>query len=101
MVQTNLDTMVTASQFVRDSADTIHQQLMNLRTTIETLKGGWKSPAASAYCDQQMLDWDTRAGSVRDALNAIADGLTGSHKTYNEMEEDNLLGISKASQGML
>ncbi|MCO5971376.1 WXG100 family type VII secretion target [Actinoallomurus soli] len=100
LLRTDLDTMVSASQFVRDAADSIHQQLMHLRTHIDNLKGGWKSPAASAYCDQQMVDWDARASAVRDALYTIADNLGSSQKAYNEMEEDNLLGITQAGQAM-
>ncbi|GAA4497612.1 hypothetical protein GCM10023191_041390 [Actinoallomurus oryzae] len=100
MLQTNLDTIVSASQFVHDAADSIHAQLIQLRNHIDSLKGGWKSPAATAYCDQQMVDWDTRAGAVRDALYVIADNLSTSHKSYNEMEEDNLLGITQAGSAM-
>jgi WXG100 family type VII secretion target len=100
-LQTDLGTMASSAQSVRDSADTIHQKLMNLRTQIETLKGSWKSASATAYCDQQMVDWDLRAGNVRDALYDIADGLTGTHKSYNTMEEDNLQGVKQATQGLL
>jgi WXG100 family type VII secretion target len=89
--------MVSASQYVRDAADTIHQQLMQLRAKIEGLKGSWQSPAASAYCDQVMVDWDTRAATVRDNLYTIADGLTSSQRSYNQMEEDNVQGVTQAS----
>lgn len=97
VLQTELGTMVNASQYVRDAADTIHQQLMQLRTNIENLKGSWQSPAASAYCDQVMVDWDAHASTVRDNLYTIADGLSSSHKSYNQMEEDNVLGVTQAS----
>jgi WXG100 family type VII secretion target len=100
-LRTDLGSMATHAQNVRDSADMIHQKLMNIRTQIDTLKGGWRSAAATAYCDRQMADWDIRAGNVRDALYTIADGLTGNHKTYNTMEEENLQGVSQATQGML
>jgi WXG100 family type VII secretion target len=99
LLQTNLDTMVSASQFVHDAGDTIHQQLTSLRTQLDTLRGSWNSAASRVY-DQKMIDWDARTAAVRDALYAIGDGLTNSHQTYNQMEEDNVLGVTQASQAM-
>lgn len=99
VLQTNLDTVVSTSQFVHDAGDTIHQQLMGLRTQLDTLRASWDSAASRVY-DQKMVDWDARAAAVRDALYTIADGLTSSHHTFNQMEEDNVLGITKATQAL-
>lgn len=49
LVRTDLDTLAGTHQSVRDSADAIHQRLMQIRSQIETLKGGWKSASATAH----------------------------------------------------
>jgi WXG100 family type VII secretion target len=100
VLQTDLGTMMSASQFVHDTADRIYHQLTQLYTNIETLKGTWQSPAATAYCDGAFPDWNTHAWKVRDGLYKIADGLANSHKSYNQMEEDNVLGVRQASQAV-
>lgn len=99
VLQTNSDDMISASLFVHDAGDSIHQQLMSLRTQLDTLRASWDSAASRIY-DQKMVDWDTRAAAVRDSLYTIAEGLKGSHHTFNQMEEDNILGITQATRAL-
>lgn len=97
-LQADLTQLGGHGQYIRDIADKQYQYHMNIRQQIETLKGGWKSPAATAYCDQVMPDWDTHATDHRNALYALADAIESGHKAYGSMEEQNLSQINQANQ---
>lgn len=99
LLQTNLGTMVSASQYVHDVADMIYAQLQKLRGTLDGLQGSWTSSAASTY-QSVCLNWDTECSRLRQALYDIGDGLAQSHKLYNETELNNQYGITKAAQGI-
>lgn len=99
-LQTDLGTMESAAQYVRETAESILFQLKQLHVNIQDLESSWQSPAATAFCNQVFPDWDKNAQNVHDGLYAIADGLTNSHKSYNQMEEDNVLGVQQAGQAV-
>lgn len=98
-LQTNLGSMVSASQYVHDVADMMYGQLQKLRSTLDGLQGSWTSSAASTY-QSVCLTWDTQCSSLRQALYDIGDGLAQSHKLYNETELNNQYGITKAAEGI-
>ena len=98
-LETNLGSMVSASQYVHDVADTIYGQLQRLRGTLDGLQGSWTSSAATRY-QAVCLTWDAECSRLRQALYDIGDGLTQSHKLYNETERNNELGITRAAQGI-
>jgi WXG100 family type VII secretion target len=91
--------MVTAQQYVHDVADLIYGQIQRLMGTIDGLSHNWRSTSASAY-NNAMDNWNTAATSLRQALYDIGDGLTQSHKVYNEQELTNKLGIDKAAANL-
>lgn len=98
-LSTNLDTMVGAQQYVHDVADIIYGEIQRLMTTIDGLSSNWRSHSASAY-NTAMDGWNTQATELKNALYNIGDGLAQSHKTYNEIEENNRLGITQAAASL-
>lgn len=97
VLQTDLDTMASASQFVRDSADTIYSQLMTLHQTVDDLSQTWNSQTATLFCNNVFSDWGTRASTLHTNLYTIADGLQNSHQSYNQMEEENMRAVVNAA----
>jgi WXG100 family type VII secretion target len=99
LLSTDLGTMVSAQQYVHDVADIIYGEIQRLMTTIDGLSSNWRSPSASAY-NNAMDGWNVQATELKNALYNIGDGLAHSHKTYNEIEENNSLGITQAANGL-
>jgi WXG100 family type VII secretion target len=99
VLQTNLNAMVSASQYVHDVADMMYRQLQHLRSTLDGLQGNWDSAASKKYY-QVMLTWDDKCNKLRQALYDIGDGLDHSHKIYNETELNNELGINRAANSI-
>ncbi|GLY86602.1 WXG100 family type VII secretion target [Actinoallomurus iriomotensis] len=98
-LNTDLGAMVSAQQYVHDVADLIYGEIQRLMSTIDGLSSNWRSSSASAY-NTAMDNWNTQATELKNALYNIGDGLAQSHQTYNEMEEDNRLGITQAAAGL-
>jgi WXG100 family type VII secretion target len=98
-LDTDLGAMVSAQQYVHDVADLIYGEIQRLMTTIDGLSHNWRSSSASAY-NNAMDNWNVKATELKNALYNIGDGLAQSHKTYNEMEENNRLGITQAAAGL-
>jgi WXG100 family type VII secretion target len=98
-MSTNLDAMVSAQRYVEDVAGMLYGEIQRLMTTVDTLSGHWRSPSASQY-NNAMDNWNTTATELKNSLDNIADGLSQSHKKYNENEENNKLGITQAASGL-
>jgi len=85
--QTDLSTMLSTSQRVRDVNEQIQSTLNGLRDRLEPLKGTWKGSAAASF--QQLEDrWHEDATRLNGALIGIADSLKQAHGSYTSAESE-------------
>jgi WXG100 family type VII secretion target len=84
---TNQEAMAQGAAKVDDAANQIQGQIQTLRSEIETMMGGWRGEAASAFV--QVHDaFEQQAGKINNALRQMHEALVSTHQTYGTNESD-------------
>src|SRR5215472_19091671 len=84
---TDLDQMVSASEYVNHVGGVMSSEVNNLFSAIEAhlSPSTWQGPAAAAFHRAQ-AEWHEKQQKLVSALNEIAEGLGSSHRMYNQAE---------------
>ncbi|MEU6353463.1 WXG100 family type VII secretion target [Streptomyces sp. NPDC047072] len=84
----NFATISQAAQDVRSTAGRIRQQLDDLEGNVRQIATTWEGSAQEAYRAKQ-AEWDQRAASMQQTLEAIAKALDGAAQNYQATESKN------------
>jgi ESAT-6 family protein len=85
--------MAQGAAKVDDAANQIQGHIGNLRGEVETMMGGWKGEAASAFV--QVHDaFEQQANKINNALRQMHEALLATHRTYGTQETDQTQSLS-------
>ncbi len=84
----NFQTISQASQDVRSTASSIRRQLDELEAGVARIANSWEGSAQEAYRAKQ-AEWDQRANSMQQTLEAIAKALDSAAQNYQATEQKN------------
>jgi WXG100 family type VII secretion target len=85
--------MAQGAAKVDDAANQIQGHIGNLRSEVETMMGGWKGEAASAFV--QVHDaFEQQANKINNALRQMHEALLATHRTYGTQETDQTQSLS-------
>ncbi|MFI1963528.1 WXG100 family type VII secretion target [Streptomyces pathocidini] len=84
----NFQTISQAAQDVRSTANNIRRQLDDLEAGVKKIATSWEGSAQEAYRAKQ-AEWDQRAASMQQTLEAIAKALDSAAQNYQSTESAN------------
>jgi early secretory antigenic target protein ESAT-6 len=84
----NFQTISQASQDVRSTANNIRRQLDDLEAGVKRIAASWEGQAQESYRAKQ-AEWDQRANSMQQTLEAIAKALDSAAQNYQATESKN------------
>jgi 6 kDa early secretory antigenic target len=84
----NFQTISQASSDVRTTANNIRQQLDDLESGVKQIAQSWTGSAQEGYQAKQ-AEWDKRAQSLHQTLEAIAKALDNAAQNYQSTESQN------------
>lgn len=84
----NFATISQASQDVRSTANNVRRQLDELEAGVKKIAASWEGSAQEAYRAKQ-TEWDQRAASMQQTLEAIAKALDSAAQNYQATESKN------------
>lgn len=84
----NFATISQASQDVRSTANNVRRQLDELEAGVKKIAASWEGQAQEAYRAKQ-AEWDQRASSMQQTLEAIAKALDSAAQNYQATESKN------------
>ncbi|MFF2524086.1 WXG100 family type VII secretion target [Streptomyces liangshanensis] len=85
--------LLAAANSTNTTAQELDAQLSALKTYVIGLEEAWHGMAANEFQDL-MVQWDTYARMLNDALTSIAGGLQGNYGNYDVSEQRNLTNLS-------
>lgn len=78
---------------VESATQAIQGHIQTLRGEVETMMGGWRGEAASAFV--QVHDaFEQQAGKINNALRQMHEALLATHRTYGVQETDQSQGFT-------
>jgi WXG100 family type VII secretion target len=86
--------MLAAKAYVHEAADQMYKEVSDLMTALEAMSSQWDGAAKTAFY-AAWNDWQPKADALRRQLYNIGDGLDSTHKSYSEMELDNVYSVPK------
>jgi WXG100 family type VII secretion target len=90
---TSQEAMAQGAIKVDDAATQIQGHISNLRCEVETMMGGWKGEAASAFV--QVHDgFEQQANKINNALRQMHEALVSTHRTYGTQESNQTQTLS-------
>ncbi|MDX3077932.1 WXG100 family type VII secretion target [Streptomyces sp. NPDC088354] len=84
----NFQTISQAATDVRTTANNIKRQLDDLESGVKKIAATWEGSAQEAYRAKQ-TEWDQRAASMHQTLEAIARALDTAAQNYQDTENKN------------
>ena len=84
----NFATISQAAQDVRSTAGKIRTQLDELESGVKRISASWEGAAQESYRAKQ-AEWDQRAASMQQTLEAIAKALDSAAQNYQATESKN------------
>ena len=82
---TSQEAMAQGAAKVDEAANQIQGHINNLRAEVETMMGGWRGEAASAFV--QVHDaFEQQATRINTALRQMHEALVSTHRTYGTQE---------------
>ncbi|WP_431952892.1 WXG100 family type VII secretion target [Actinacidiphila sp. bgisy167] len=84
----NFQTISQAASDVRTTANNIRRQLDDLEAGVKKIAASWDGSAQEAYQAKQ-IEWDKRAASMHQTLEAIARALDTAAQNYQATETKN------------
>jgi WXG100 family type VII secretion target len=87
------------AQAVRETKQGIDQQVQNVRSEIEQLRGYWQGAAAGSFTNL-MNSWDEQARKLNNVLITLEDALSGTEKDQAATEQEHQSTISGLSSMM-
>ncbi|MFD8074571.1 WXG100 family type VII secretion target [Streptomyces sp. NPDC059718] len=84
----NFQTISQAATDVRTTANNIKRQLDDLESGVKKIATTWEGSAQEAYRTKQ-TEWDQRAASMHQTLEAIARALDTAAQSYQATENKN------------
>ncbi|MEU4096059.1 WXG100 family type VII secretion target [Streptomyces sp. NPDC026673] len=84
----NFQTISQAASDVRTTANNIKRQLDDLEAGVKKIAATWEGSAQEAYRAKQ-TEWDQRAASMHQTLEAIARALDTAAQNYQATESKN------------
>jgi WXG100 family type VII secretion target len=82
---TSQEAMAQGAAKVDEAANQIQGHINNLRTEVETMMGGWRGEAASAFV-QVHDSFEQQAARINNALRQMQEALVSTHRTYGTQE---------------
>jgi WXG100 family type VII secretion target len=93
---TTEEEMVAFSNRISSVNSSIQGEIQRLQTVIDTITGGWKGAAATAYNNmQRQVNED--ANKLNQVLNDIKDAIDATTKNYSASEEEQHQIVSNVS----
>jgi WXG100 family type VII secretion target len=87
------------AQAVGEAKSSIDQQVKNVRSEIEQLRGYWQGGAAVAFTSL-MTRWDEQATKLNNVLVNLEESLSGTEKDQAATEDQHQQSISSISSMM-
>lgn len=84
----NFQTISQAAQDVRSTANNVRRQLDELEAGVKKIAASWEGSAQESYRAKQ-AEWDQRASSMQQTLEAIAKALDSAAQNYQATESKN------------
>lgn len=84
----NFQTISQAASDVRQTAQGVRRQLDDLEAGVKKIATTWEGSAQEAYRAKQ-AEWDQRAASMQQTLEAIAKALDTAAQNYQSTEHKN------------
>lgn len=84
----NFQTISQAAADVRQTAQGIRRQLDELEAGVKKIATTWEGTAQESYRAKQ-AEWDQRAASLQQTLEAIARALDSAAQNYQSTEQQN------------
>ncbi|MFF7580973.1 WXG100 family type VII secretion target [Streptomyces sp. NPDC008061] len=84
------------AQDIRNTQETVQGELGRLKSYVVGLEAVWGGIAANTF-QQLMVDWDTHAARLQEALLGISNGLMGSADNYTQGEQMNIANLHSVS----
>jgi WXG100 family type VII secretion target len=82
---TSQEAMAQGAVKVDDASNQIQGHIANLRSEVETMMGGWRGEAASAFI-QVHDSFEQQANKINNALRQMHEALLTTHRTYGQQE---------------
>jgi WXG100 family type VII secretion target len=90
---TSQEAMAQGATRVDEAAQQIQGLITNLRSEVETMMGGWRGEAASAFV--QVHDaFEQQANRINSALRQMYEALIATHRTYGTQETTQTQSLS-------
>ncbi|MFC4942757.1 WXG100 family type VII secretion target [Pseudonocardia sp. GCM10023141] len=83
---TTTEEMQRAGKHVLSVNESVQAELSALRGQLASLQGAWRGEAAGTFT-QLMVQWDTDARAINEALRGIGEAIQGSAMTYQQHED--------------
>ncbi len=90
---TSQEAMAQGAAKVDEAAGQIQGHISNLRSEVETMMGGWRGEAASAFV-QVHDSFEQQANKINTALRQMHEALVATHRTYGTQESDQTQTLS-------
>lgn len=84
---TSQETMAQGAAKVDEAATQIQGHINSLRSEVDTMMGGWRGEAASAFT-QVHESFEQQAGKINSALRQMHEALMSTHRTYGTQESN-------------
>ena len=82
---TSQEAMQSGANKVDEAAGQIQGHIGNLRSEIETMMGGWKGEASTAFIGVHE-SFEQQANKINNALRQMHEALVSTHRTYGTQE---------------
>ena len=90
---TNQEAMAQGAAKVEDAHSQITAHLSNLRSVVDTMMGGWRGEAASAFT-QVHAAFEQQANRINTSLQQMHEALMSTHRTYGTQESEQTQTLS-------
>jgi WXG100 family type VII secretion target len=98
---TSQEAMQQGAVKVDDAASQIQGHISNLRSEVETMMGGWRGEASTAFQGVHQ-SFEQQAAKINNALRQMHEALVSTHKTYGTQEStqtETLTGLAGQING--
>lgn len=90
---TSQEAMAQGAAKVDEAHSQITSHIANLRTVVDTMLGGWRGEAATAFT-QVHAAFEQQATKINTSLRQMHEALLATHRTYGTQESDQTQSLS-------
>jgi len=87
--RTTTEVMHSTAGRVDSVNDQVQAELGRLQGTVDSVQGGWRGDAQSAFANL-MVRWNDSARELRSALTSIGENIRANARSFQQVEDDNI-----------